>query len=82
MGSAWDQHGTDVDAMYQWLQLTSHDTERPGGKVFVLFSREEFEDNPWKQNLQPEDVIYESEEYVVLGYPDYDTMKATLEKDL
>ena len=77
-----DQHGTDVDAMYQWLQLTSHDTERPTGKVFVLFSREEFGNNPWKQNLQPEDVIYESEEYVVMGYPDYETMKATLEKDL
>ena len=80
--ATWDQHGTDVDAMYQWLQLTSHDTERPAGKVFVLFSRKEFENNPWKQNLQPEDVIYESEEYVVLGYPDYETMKATLEKDL
>ena len=25
---------------------------------------------------------YESEEYVVMGYPDYNTMKATLEKDL
>ena len=80
--ATWDQHGTDVDAMYQWLQLTSHDTERPTGKVFVLFSREEFGNNPWKQNLQPEDVIYESEEYVVMGYPDYETMKATLEKDL
>ena len=80
--ATWDQHGTDVDTMYQWLQLTSHDTERPAGKVFVLFSREEFGNNPWKQNLQPEDVIYESEEYVVMGYPDYDTMKATLEKDL
>lgn len=77
-----DQHGPDVDTMYQWLQLTSHDTERPAGKVFVLFSREEFENSPWKQNLQPEDVIYESEEYVVMGYPDYETMKATLEKDL
>ena len=77
-----DQHGPDVDEIYPWLQLTSHDTERPTGKVFVLFSREEFENNPWKQNLQPEDVIYESEEYVVLGYPDYETMKATLEKDL
>lgn len=80
--ATWDQHGTDVDAMYQWLQLTSHDTERPAGKVFVLFSREEFGNNPWKQNLQPEDVIYESEKYVVMGYPDYETMKATLEKDL
>ncbi|OLA11136.1 MAG: hypothetical protein BHV90_00330 [Clostridiales bacterium 42_27] len=77
-----DQHGPDVDEIYPWLQLTSHDTERPTGKVFVLFSREEFGNNPWKQNLQPEDVIYESEEYVVLGYPDYETMKATLEKDL
>ena len=81
-GGGWQKHGVDVDKMYPWLQLTSHDTERPGGKVFVLFSQEEFEDNPWKQNLQPEDVIYESEEYVVMGYPDYDTMKATLEKDL
>ncbi|MBS7029451.1 MAG: hypothetical protein KH132_13350, partial [Faecalibacterium prausnitzii] len=77
-----DQHGPDVDEIYPWLQLTSHDTERPTGKVFVLFSREEFGNNPWKQNLQPEDVIYESEEYVVMGYPDYNTMKATLEKDL
>ena len=80
--AALDQHGPDVDEIYPWLQLTSHDTERPTGKVFVLFSREEFGNNPWKQNLQPEDVIYESEEYVVMGYPDYETMKATLEKDL
>ena len=81
-GDGLQKHGPDVDKMYPWLQLTSHDTERPAGKVFVLFSQEEVEDNPWKQNLQPEDVIYESEEYVVMGYPDYDTMKATLEKDL
>ena len=77
-----EQYGPDVDAMYAWLQKIDHDTERPVGKVFVLFSRREFENNPWKQNLQPEDVIYESEDYVVMGYPDHDTMKAALEKDL
>lgn len=56
--------------------------EHPSGKVFALFTREEFESNPWRKNLHPEDVIYENEEYIVMSYPDHDTMKATLEKGL
>lgn len=81
-GQDLPEHSSDIDDMTQWLQLASHMVEHPSGKVFALFTREEFESNPWRKNLHPEDVIYENEEYIVMSYPDHDTMKATLEKGL
>lgn len=81
-GQDLPEHSSDIDDMSQWLQLASHMVEHPSGKVFTLFTREEFESNPWRKNLHPEDVIYENEEYIVMSYPDHDTMKATLEKGL
>lgn len=81
-GQDLPEHSSDIDDMTQWLQLASHIVEHPSGKVFALFTREEFESNPWRKNLHPEDVIYENEEYIVMSYPDHDTMKATLEKGL
>ena len=76
------KHSTDVDEVYEWLQPVCHETRRPSGKVFVLLASDEMRENPWKENLSRDDVLYESEEYTVLGYPDYETLKETLGRGL
>ena len=68
----------DVDQTYKWLQLKRHDYERPAGKVFLVFSREEAQNCNWKGNLKEEDLIYSSESYSVYGYESYDVMVDTL----
>lgn len=66
----------DVDQTYHWLQLVEHDDTHPEGKVFLLFSKDEFEKCTWYAQLKREHFVYSSENYVVLGYESYDAMRA------
>lgn len=66
----------DVDQTYHWLQLVEHDSTHPDGKVFMLFSKDEFEKCTWRMQLRREHFVYDSENYVVLGYENYDAMRA------
>lgn len=68
----------DVDQTFTWLQLKRHDYERPKGKVFILFSKQEAQTNNWKWNLKEEDLIYYSDSYVAYGYENYNVMVTTL----
>lgn len=70
----------DVDQTYQWLQLKSHDYERPEGKVFLVFSTTQAQANNWKWNLRDEDLIYASDAYQVYGYESYDVMVNSIYK--
>ena len=65
---------TGVDDTQQWLQKTSHDTEKPQGKVFQLFDRAEIRDCNWKDYLLDDDIVYETGKYIVYGYGSYDEM--------
>ena len=64
-----------IDQIYDWLQLKSHAYTHPKGKVFLLFTLNEWEVNPWVGKLSTEDTIYRSAEYIVIGYDSYEELK-------
>lgn len=64
----------DVNQTYEWLQLTSHKTETPEGPVFLLFRPFEYDASNWKEGMKLENLLYQSEEYIVYGYDSYDRM--------
>ena len=83
----WGDHlgeeaGGDVDRTSKWLQLVKHDTQRPEGKVFLLFqnnaikfnmdSREAARKKLWK--LRDERIILKQGNYIVYGYENYGDM--------
>ncbi len=70
------QHITveSIDDTNKWLQLVAHDYTHPGGAVFLLFTTTEWENNPWEGKLSTEKVIYQSDEYIVIGYESYDEL--------
>lgn len=65
---------TDIDATFKWLQLISHDYTHPEGKVFLLFTAGEWENNTWKGNLSTDNILYQSENYIVIGYENYEKL--------
>ena len=63
------------DTIYPWLQLKSHDTRRPAGKVFVLLSSYDGETSlPVFSHLSPSHVIYESPYLLAYGYESFDDL--------
>ena len=66
---------TSIDDTYKWLQLTAHDYTHPTGKVFLLFTINEWENNPWKGKLSTEHIIYQSDNYMVIGYDTYEKLR-------
>ena len=85
---AYDRNGPldlvdgDIDKTYKWLQLVKHDTERPVGKVFLLYSNDEVKLNKdpsttsvrrlWK--LREEKIVLVQGNYTVYGYNSYNEM--------
>ena len=65
---------TDIDKPYPWLQKVSHDTTHPSGKIFLLLTAKEVVENNWKENLKEEKRIYQSSDYEIFGYDDYDDL--------
>lgn len=73
----------NVDRINKWLQLVRHDTERPTGKVFLLFQNDQIkpnkdpeavaEKNLWV--LKDERIILIQGDYTVYGYDSYEEMK-------
>ena len=64
-----------IDDTDDWLQPKSHDDTHPEGKLFLLFTTAEWENTPWTEKLSTEDIIYQSDEYIVIGYENYDTLQ-------
>lgn len=66
---------TDINQTFNWLQKTSHTDSHPDGKVFVLLSRDELSNCNWREKLEDcDNVIYESDFYVIYGFESYDEM--------
>lgn len=63
-----------VDDTYEWLQVVSHSTEKPEGKVFILLSYELLEKCNWKDALTDDCLIFDGEYYRVFGFSDYQSM--------
>ncbi len=64
----------DINTTIKWLELKSHDNEKPNGKVFVLLSSDEYEATPLKKYLSGDNLIYKSDNYVVYGYDSFDDL--------
>lgn len=66
----------DIDQTFRWLQKVSHDTTHPAGKLFLLFTAGEYGNTIWNfpENNGDENIIYQSQDYVVLGYENYNDM--------
>lgn len=62
---------TDINTIYPWLQKTSHATKHPDGKVMLLFTRGEYNNNNFKTDDNMQNIIYESDNYVVIAYDNY-----------
>ncbi len=63
-----------IDATDDWLQLKSHADSHPEGKLFLLFSKAEWENNSWTGKLSTEHIIYQSDECIAIGYENYDQL--------
>ncbi len=66
---------SDIDHTYKWLQLVSHDSTHPQGKIFLLFSQNEWKHNPWVGKLSTKYIIYQSPKFIVIGYDSYDALR-------
>ena len=66
----------DINHTVNWLQLTRHDTTHPEGKVFLLFSAEEYENNNWREHLAENRILFRSDAYVLVGYDSYEQLAA------
>ena len=67
---------TDPDNLYEWMQTADHFTAKPEGPVFLFFSKNEAEYQTPSRVLDQGKVEYEDENYIALGYPSYDAMRA------
>lgn len=67
---------TDPDALYPWLQEADHFTTTPEGPVFLFFNKAEGEYTTAARLLDQGTVEYEDENYIAVGYPSYEAMKA------
>lgn len=68
-----------IDQTDRWLQLKSHDTERPKGKVFILLTRDELKYSIWKDNLLSCPLLFSSDLFIVYGFDSYNEMASTIE---
>ena len=66
----------DVTDLYKWLQLTGHMEKAPEGKVFAVYRRNELDHCFWRDRLDDADIIFETVDFVVYGYDDFDKMDA------
>jgi len=65
---------TDINSMYNWLQLKSHNTDHPKNEVFLIFSEEELEYSKITKKLNWDNAIYNSNNYTVYGYNSYEEL--------
>ncbi|MCR4596776.1 MAG: hypothetical protein K5673_08330 [Lachnospiraceae bacterium] len=70
----WMDGASDINDMYEWLQVTEHTTEVPKGRVFALYNDDEVYFCPWKDALSESDLIYKTTGFSVYGYVSYDEM--------
>ncbi len=68
----------DVESLFPWLQKADHFTERPEGKVFLLFSRDETAVCPLLRYLTDTKPLIETGNYVVYGFDDAEVMLCEL----
>lgn len=72
---AWPEDNTELTdplAVHPGLQLISHRTTPPEGRLFVLFSSEEMQSFTLPQRLDSSRVLYADSDFTIYGYDSYD----------
>ena len=65
----------ELDEIYRWLQPARHVDAKPKGKVFILLTPYESESYAITQCFEKTDVIYESDDYLVFGFENYEQLQ-------
>ena len=68
----------DVTTTFKWLSLVRHDNEIPDGKIFLLFSTDNYKTFYAKEPLDKIEPIYLSANYRIIGFNSYDDMIRTV----
>ena len=79
--SVWDcttdsEGKLEIDNIYPWLQLKSHELTKPKNKVFILLTNEQKANTKFLEPTEKLNILYESDSFCVIGFGDY----ASLEK--
>ena len=64
----------NIDEMFQWLQLKSHETTHPEGNVFVLLTKAQDDQAGFRNTDAIDYVLWSSDKYVAYGFPSYEDM--------
>ncbi|MCC8181724.1 MAG: hypothetical protein LIO45_01890 [Clostridiales bacterium] len=68
-----------IDQIYEWLQLKSHASTVPEGSVFVLLRTNQLEKIDFYPSLNEENIIYQSDAFIIYGYECYENLTADIE---
>ena len=60
----------ELDDLYWWLQTKDHH-HYPESPLFLLFTTDEYRKSPICNNLDPTDIIYQTDSYISFGYDSY-----------
>ena len=75
----WWQGDTDnqynINSLMDFAQKKSHETNKPTNKVFILLDKGEYNIIPFKDRIN-EMCIYESENYMIFGFDNYESCEA------
>lgn len=73
---AWadSDNAVNVNDVYDWLIDKNRIVDRPEGKVFIILHAEEQSISPVVRYVEDGDILYNSDEYMVLGYDSYEDM--------
>lgn len=66
--------GNNINQLFEWLQLTSHETEKPQGKTFALFKKDEYEGSPLKPFFEKMKPTYNTDNYMLYCFESYDSL--------
>ena len=69
----------DVDGVVPWLQAVKHQTTTPEGRVFLLFTDEEYAVCPFKAALDQEEIDYQSENYRMYVFDSHEELVETVQ---
>ena len=67
----WNEDNADIGKTYQWLQLSEHEYKKPEGKIWVLFTKEQFEKYELDKQIFNNNIIYSSDSYIVYIFNSY-----------
>ncbi len=69
----------DVEAVMPWLQAVDHQTEKPAGRLFLLFGEGEYAECPFKAALDMVEADYRSDNYLIFIFDSREEMQQVVQ---